>query len=880
MRGRMRLPTGIVTFLFTDIEASTRHLAADPDAYPAIIATQRELIGAAAVEHGGVVVAHDGDACFVAFGDAAAAVTAAACAQRALAGHHWPNDEVRVRFGLHTGPAELAGGDYYGIAVHTAARVADAAHGGQILLSEATRARADVAGSTTRDLGLHRLRGIDALVRLHQLEGPGLAPRFPPPRTVAPAPALQAPTTSLVGREAETGAVEYLVERHRIVTLLGPGGIGKTRLAVHVGSRAGATFPGGVWFADLTRTDDPDAVGEVIAEAVGVAMGGVGALSAVAEYVADKRALLIADNVEHVITCAPRIAELVAETRHLCVLATSRERLRLRGEQVYDVEPLDVGRGRDAERLFVERARAVRPDFALAEGQRAAVSEICSRLDGLPLAIELAAARCRLLEPEQIAARLRERPLGLAGGSRDAHQRQQTIRSAIEWSYHLLTPAEQVALARLAVFATPIRPDAIDEVLGPATGDDLDSALEGLIDKSLLQRRPGPDGGIRVGMLELVKEFAAERLAETGDADALRGHHAAHYTRWIERASMAMLRSQPDHWVRQIDAEFADVDRAFEWSTRHRPTDSVRLFGALGLFFHRTGMVHVAERWMRATAGPHVEPALDARRAISSAFVHFALLEFARARDAVEHARVVAHEVGDRLHEAYATIDLAHTYLGSTTDYERALTLVRRGAALAHAAGAPTLVGVARNVEGELARVHGDDDTADAAYRSAIALARVIDDHQRDAVCFGNRVYIATRRGALTEALEFARYAVAHHQRYGHRNHLPWVAVALAGVLIRQDRVADAARLVASAEATAARLQLREMAGDIGENERIRARIAERAGGDLTRWHAEGRATPLDEALRTALGSPPQVADVQRVRHVQPTGTSRSGAGL
>ncbi|HEX6254182.1 MAG TPA: adenylate/guanylate cyclase domain-containing protein [Euzebyales bacterium] len=872
MLDRMRLPTGIVTFLFTDIEASTRHLAADPEAYPAIIAAQRQLIAAAVAEHGGVVVAHDGDACFVAFGDATAAVEAAARAQQALIEHRWPNDDVRVRFGLHTGPTELAAGDYYGLAVHTASRVADAAHGGQILLSEATRAAGLPVGWTCRDLGLHRLRGIDEKVRLHQLEGRGLLSRFPAPRTVAPARTLHVPTTSLVGRQSETDAVAYLVQRHRIVTLLGPGGIGKTRLAINVGSRATGSFPDGVWFADLTRVDDPDAVGEAIAEAVGVAVGGVGALSAVAEYVADKRALLIVDNVEHVIDCAPGVAALIDETGQLSVLATSRERMRLHGEHVYEVEPLDVGRGRDAERLFVERARAVRPDFALADEQREAVAEICSRLDGLPLAIELAAARCRALEPAQIAARLRQRPLVLAGGSRDVHARQQTIRSTIEWSYQLLTPDEQAVLARLAVFATPIRPDAIDHVLGDAVADDLDAALEGLIDKSLLQQRPGPDGGVRLRMLELVREFAAERLAELGDGATLRGRHASHYTTWVERAAGDMLRSRPDHWVRRIDAEFADVDRAFEWSIKHRPTDGVRLFGALGLFFHRTGMLHVADRWMRAVQGLTAEPQLDARRAISCAFVHFGLLDFERARSAVEHARAVSHETGDLLYEAYATIDLAHTYLGSRADHERALALVRRGADLAHAAGAPTLVGMARNIEGELSRVHGDDDTADAAYRSAIALARVIGDHQRDAVCHGNRVYIATRRGALTEALEFARYAVMHHQRHGHRNQLPWVSIALAGVLIRQDRVADAAMLVASAETAAQRLELHEMAGDIEENERIRALIAERAGDDLPRWHATGRTTPLDEALRIALGPPPQAASAEQEVPLRPMG--------
>jgi len=852
----MTLPTGTVTFLFTDIEASTRLLTRDPHAYPAVVAAQRDVIADAARERGGVVFGYEGDACFVVFADAAQAIEAAGAAQRSLAGLPWPGGKiVRVGMGLHTGTAELENHDYYGLAVHVVARVVDAAHGGQILLSDATRSAGVPDGWTCTDLGSYRLRGIDDPVRLHQLEGPGLAARFPPLRMLTRAAALPLPASTLVGRQTETDAVLDLLWRHRIVTLLGPGGIGKTRLAINVGWRSGAVCPDAVWFADLTRITDPRAVADVVADAVDVTVTRHGtAVAAVAEAVAGRRALLIVDNVEHVIDGAKVLSDLIDETPHLRVLATSRERLRLNGEQVYDVEPLGLQPDGAAVRLFLDRARSVRPDIDPTSEQRDAMVEICTRLDGLPLAIELAAAQCRLLQPTEIVQRLHRRPLQLSGGSRDVHERQQTIRNTIAWSYQLLTPDEQALLVRLPVFSAPLRLDAIAEVLGDAVGEGLDDALGGLVDKSLLHHARGVEDETRLRMLELVREFAVELLADVDDVAAVRAHHAAWYTAWVDDASERMLRSQPDLWVRRIATDFPDLATAFEWNVDNRPVDAVRMFGALGLYFRRTGAVHLASRWMRAVRGVDVPPELDIRRAIAGGFVLFGLLDLVGARREVQHALDVARTTGNMLYEAYAMIDVAHTYLGSVEDYERALAQVRHGTDLAGAAGAPVLVGIGRNVEGELSRIHGDDDNADAAYRAGIELGRVTGDHQRDAVGHGNRVYTATHRGELDEAVELARYAVDLNQRYGHRNELPWVAIALAGALVRQGRVEDAAVLVASAEATAQRLGLREVAGDVPENERIRALIAERAGGHLERWRAQGRTMPLDEALRVALG--------------------------
>jgi tetratricopeptide (TPR) repeat protein len=360
-------------------------------------------------------------------------------------------------------------------------------------------------------------------------------------------------------------------------------------------------------------------------------------------------------------------------------------------------------------------------------------------------------------------------------------------------------------------------------------------------------------------MLELVREFAAELLADCADADEVRARHATHITGWVDDASEAMLRAQPDLWVQRIDAAFPDVAQAFAWNVANRPADAVRLVGALGLFFHRTGMVDLAYQWLQQVEDVDVPSRLEIRRATTCGYVLFGRLDLIAARHTVQHALDLASSAGDVLYEAYAMIDVAYSYLGSTDDFDHALTLVRRGTALARAEDAPVLVTIGCNTEGELARVHGDDDIADAAYRAGIRLARMTGDQYADAVCHGNRVYIATHRGELDEAVELARYAVDMHQRYGHRSQLPWIAIALAGALVRQGRVEDAAVLVAAAEATADRLNLREIAGDVPENDRIRALISQRAGEELEHWRARGRSMPVDEALRIALGERPAV---------------------
>lgn len=736
--------------------------------------------------------------------------------------------------------------------------------------AEALEAYGQVRDLLAGELGVDpgpELRDLEHRILTHTVEVPdaarhaGVGPRAqrqPPHSAPLPSSAasLPVPASSLVGRQTETATVLEQLQRRRIVTLLGPGGVGKTRLALNVGMLSGDVCPDGVWFADLSPIEDPAAVPEIIADTVGVSVAGGGdAMSIIAEFIAKRRGLLIIDNVEHVVGCAPIVSRLVNDASHLRVLATSRERLRLDGEQVYDVEPFDVEVDGDAVRLFLDRARAVRPDLATADDQLAAIAEICARLDGLPLAIELAAARCRHLQPTELAERLRNRSLPLLSrGSRNLHSRQQTIRNTIEWSYQLLTSEEQDVLARLTVFAAPIRMNAIGDVIGSdGNNHDLDDVLGGLVDKSLLQHRVGPEDETRVRMLELVREFAAERLTDLDDVESLRARHAAYYTAWTEHAAAQLLHSEPDRWDRRIEFEFPDVSKAFAWSVTHRPVDAARLFAALGFFLHRTGKMRLARRWMDDVVDIDVPPHVNVRRGITAAWVYFGRRDVTAARREVERALDVAGAIGDPLGEATGMIVAAHTHLGSAQDYHDGLALVRRGTQLAREASALVLAGLGHNNEGDLSRVYGDDDNADVAYGAALALARATGDHLRDAVCHGNRVYIATHRGALDEAVGFARYAVDLHQRYGHRSQLPRVAIALSGALVRQGRVQEAAVLVASAETTADRLGLLEEPGDAPENEHIRTMIAELAGDHLPKWRSRGRAMPLDEALRIAL---------------------------
>jgi predicted ATPase len=498
------LPSGTVTFLFSDIEGSTRLLHELGDRYPEVLAEHRRVMRLAFQRHGGTEVDTQGDAFFAAFDSASAAVAAAAEAQSALAG-----GPVRVRMGIHTGEPIVWAEGYAGLDVHRGARICACAHGGQVVLSEPTRSGlADVA---VRDLGLHRLKDLSEPQQLYQLGDAD----FPPLRTLH-ATNLPVQPSPLIGRERELGEVTSLLREQRLVTLLGPGGSGKTRLALQIAADLSDEFPHGVFWVPLQAVRDPGLVIPTIAQTLGTS-------GTLADYLGDKRILLLLDNLEQVIEAADGLSELLGGTAHARLLVTSREPLRIAGEQRYDVEPLPE---LDAVTLFVERARAVDHGFAPDEH----VAEICRRLDGLPLALELAAARVGLLSTRQLVDRLERALPVLTHGAREVPERQRTLRATIEWSYDLLDEEEQRLFRRLAVFAASFDLDAVEPVCG-ATLD----TLQSLVDKSLVRRW----GSGRLGMLETIHEYASERLAASGEGDAVARRHVEHYLGVAQSANVS-----------------------------------------------------------------------------------------------------------------------------------------------------------------------------------------------------------------------------------------------------------------------------------------------------------------------------------------------------
>ena len=499
-----QLPSGTVTLLFTDIEGSTRLLEEVGDGYADVLAEHRRVLRDAFTRHNGVEVDTQGDAFFVAFARATDAMAAAAEGQAALDG-----GPVRVRIGIHTGEPTVTGEGYVGLDVHKGARIASSGHGGQVVISEATRQLLDADGDL-RDLGEHRLKDLGAPQRLYQLG----TTEFPPLKTLYRTN-LPIQSTPLVGRERELEEGGALLASNRLLTLLGPGGSGKTRLALQLAAEAQEDFPDGVFWAPLSAVRDPAVVGR----AVGAAIGADGDL---ADFIAGKRLLILMDNFEQIVEAAPMVSSLLAETPNAKVLVTSREPLHVDSEQRYAVEPLPET---DATILFVERAQAVDAGFA----PQPAVTEICRRLDGLPLAIELAAARVAMLDPDELLERLEERLPLLTSRSHSAPERQRTLSATIEWSYQLLSAEEQSLFRRLAAFRGSFSVEAAEAVCGC----DLD-LLESLVLKSLVRRW----GSGRLGMLDTIREFAIAAVEESTEADVVQRAHAEYFLRVAEGLNM------------------------------------------------------------------------------------------------------------------------------------------------------------------------------------------------------------------------------------------------------------------------------------------------------------------------------------------------------
>jgi predicted ATPase/class 3 adenylate cyclase len=609
------LPSGTVTFVFTDVEGSTRLWEQHPDAMRGALARHDEVVRGAIEAHGGYVVKTTGDGFHAAFSAADAGVSAAVAVQRALDGEVWALPEpLRVRIGVHTGVASRRDGDYFGSSLNRAARLMAIAHGGQVVCSQATTdlARDALAeGVNFVDLGEHRLRDLSRAERVFQVFSAGLRREFPALDSLDVFPGnLPLQVTSFIGREREIGQTSTALTDGRVVTLTGVGGVGKTRLALQVAAEVLPRFREGAWLIELAPVRDPDGVVDAFTTLFGVgARAGQATTEALVEFLGTKQMLLVVDNCEHVLD---PVADLIDSVTHACsgvvILATSREVLSVPGEHIIGVPSLssppadadvDAAGAAAAVALFVDRARAAHAPFELSAENARSVVQVCRRLDGIPLAIELAAARVHVMSPAELAAALDHRFDLLSGGRRGAVKRQQTLRATIDWSYDLLSEAQQVLLARLAVFAGGGTRDAVEAVCGgePIVPRSVFALLTELVDRSLVvPEQGGPD--TRYRLLETIREYAEERLVERSETKSLRDRHAAFYVEFHYALRNAL---GPDEWDahRRIAAEAENLNLAMAWAVDQADIDVALAFLSYGWSAHRFSVDVLAQEAAR-----------------------------------------------------------------------------------------------------------------------------------------------------------------------------------------------------------------------------------------------------------------------------------------
>ncbi len=808
-----RLPTGTVTFLFTDVEGSTVLLdQLGGEAYAEALSEHRQRVREAVARHGGVEVDTQGDAFFVAFPTADDGLAAARDAQQALA-----EGPVRVRMGLHTGEPVVTAEGYVGMDVHRGARIAAAGHGGQVLLSERTRL-ALTDGAELRDLGEQRLKDLGAPIRLYQV-GSG---EFPPLKVLYRA-TLPVQPSALIGRERELDEAAAILRETRLLTLTGPGGSGKTRLALQLAAEAVDDFPDGVFWVSLAAVTDPELVPPTIGEAIG-------AEGPLAGHIAAQRMLLLIDNLEQVLDAAPGLAGLLASCPQLRLLATSRAPLRIAGEREYAVEPLPTG---DAVRLFSERAVAIVPSFET----DAAVEEICRRLDGLPLAVELAAARVRVFTPEVLLGRLESRLPLLTSGARDAPERQRTLRATIVWSYDLLDADEQRLFARLGIFAGSFDVDAAEAACGAPP-----DLLEALIEQSLVRRW---DSG-RFGMLETIREFAQAELEESGERDAVARAHLDYFL------ALAEGTGEQDGWLELLDHERDNFRAAMRWGLDNGdPRSALQLASALGRFWviraHGEGYAWLSEALEAAPDAPPGERGSGLLWAGST--VTF-IAEHARSEALFEEALPLFREAGDRRQVAEVLDRLAGAAAGRG-DWEKARAMADESIAIFREIGDPAAARYALSKVAADERTRGHRARGHALLAEVLALARQVGDTWLETMILLGLAKAAAEEDEQATATDFARQAVVLAHEIGNGPTLVDGLELLARVAVGYGAYERAGELWGAIDAIEERA---EAFVDPAGRAEFEGQFAAEPSADFAAGRRRGRLLTVDEAVALALG--------------------------
>jgi len=887
------LPSGTVTFLLTDVEGSTALWEEAPEAMRAALTRHDALLRAAILEHGGHVVKTTGDGFHAAFARGPDAVAAALAAQRRLLAEPWGGvGPVRVRMALHTGVAEERDGDYYGPVLNRVARLLAAGHGGQVLLSEATAGLVRDAlpdGVGPLDLGEHRLRDLIRPERIFQLAAPDLPADFSPLRTLdARSNNLPAHPTALLGRERELAEVHRLFEDGaRLVTLTGPGGTGKTRLSLQVAADLIDNLEHGVFLVELAPISDPALVPSAIAQPLGVHdVGTRPILDSVREYLRARYVLLLLDNFEQIVAAGPVVGELLAACPGLTVLVTSREPLRVRGEHEYQVPPLALPEDQaglapeslarsPAVALFVERAAAIRAGFALTDENAHVVPQICARLDGLPLAIELAAARVRTLTPQAIAARLDRGLSLLTGGARDLPARQQTLRDAIAWSHDLLDDGERRLFRRLGAFVGGWTLEAAESVcdlddLGMTVLDGLDS----LVLKSLVRQDADDAADVpRFRMLETIREYALERLETSGEVALLRRRHAEFFLALAEQAGSRVERADGELWLSRLQADHDNLRSALTWSFSQDGDTmiSLRIAGAMGRFWHIRSHVAEGRRWLdlalAASAGTASTARAVACRGVG--WLNHAQGELDRAAAFFDEALSLFRAFDDGRGIATVTGDLA-IVLEQQGNTQAAMHLFEESLALYRAMGDANGVAIRLRMLGNYACAQGDFERASALLEESLGLQGQVGGAYSIALIVNGLALVALYRRDLERAQRLFEESLARFQGLEHTYGIAWALHYLGRVdHLRGDGDRAMARL---AEGLRMRQALSDRPGIAGSLEGIAA-VA------LARGHVERAARLFAAAarLRDAIHAP--LSPAERLHHDLEVEAARAGFG-
>jgi predicted ATPase/class 3 adenylate cyclase/DNA-binding CsgD family transcriptional regulator len=850
------LPQGTVTLLFTDMEGSTSLLQRGGERYADVLEACRHLLRTAFHHYHGHEIDTQGDAFFVVFARASDALSAAVDAQRSLASQAWPEGiAVRVRMGLHTGEPHLAADGYVGLDVHRAARIMNAGHGGQILLSQTTRDLVEhelPEGASLRDLGAHRLKDLEHPSHLYQLVTPGLPADFPPLKTLdTHAHNLPIQLTSLIGRGQEVAAVGHLLQRQevRLLTLTGPGGSGKTRLGLQVAAELCEEFSDGVFFVNLAPLSDPELVVPTIAQTLGLKeAASQPLLDLVSAWLREKQLLLLLDNFEQVVGAASQVAALLARCPKLNMLVTSRAVLHVRGEQEFEVPPLALPDIKclpdlvtlsqyEAVALFIAQAQAVKPDFQVTTVNAPAVAQICVHLDGLPLAIELAAARSKMLPPLALLSRLGQRFTLLTSGAQDAPARQQTLRNTIAWSYDLLDAGEQRLFRRLSVFGGGVTSEAI-EALYTTLGDEPGLVLDGiasLIDKSLLRQTEQEAEEPRFVMLETIREYGREALTVRGEVDATRQAHAAYYLALAEAAEQEWEGPQEAVSFARLEQEHNNLRAAMSWLLERGEAEmALRLCAALWWFWGWSDYIHEGWSFLERALEGSEEVAVPLRakalwsagnlasqllgyfergealcqeslaqfraigdtKGMGNAVFQLAIVaqlkgDFAAARSRYEESLVLAREVGDKSLVAWALSFLAEIAIWQG-EYARARPLLEEGLALFRASGEKTGEASSILCLAIMLFAQGDLERAHAVAEECLALHREIGTRSAEANVLPVLGEITFYQGDTTTARLLLEKTCAFYREVGNKEQLAWTLSLLAKVIAAQGDLAAA----------------------------------------------------------------------------------------